>query len=52
MSDDLMNEKAPNGYVKVCSSWLKRLWGLDSLDSDTMLNGVTYIFDACGAYDF
>jgi hypothetical protein len=45
-----MNNKAPNGYVKVCSSWLKRLWGVDS--EEKKLNAPTNVFDACGAYDF
>ena len=46
LSDDIRDQKAPNGYIKVCHTWLKRLWGQDAL------NTATTVFDACGAYDF
>ena len=37
--------------MKVCATWLNRLWGLQTGDDITKLNGPTSIFDACGAYD-
>jgi len=52
LSDDLMADKAPNGYVKVCASWMKRMWGLKLTDKNDYLNEPTKIFDKCGVYDF
>jgi hypothetical protein len=36
--------------VKVCSSWLKRLWGVET-SGGYDLNKMTKIMDTCGAYD-
>jgi len=47
-----MKEKATNGYIKVCASWIKRMWGMKKTDSNLGLNKNTYIFDTCGTYDF
>ena len=29
LAQDLKNGGYKNGYVKVCGSWVKRLWGID-----------------------
>lgn len=51
-SDDLINDRFPNGYVKVCASWAKRMWNLDPSASAVLLGQPTDLFDNCGAYDF
>ena len=50
--DDLKHNKYPNGYVKVCASWTKRMWGQDKSVDSSILNFPTKMFDTCGAYDF
>ena len=51
MSSELMADKYKKGYVKVCATWLLRLWGHNSTTEMTELSKPTEIFDSCGAYD-
>ena len=51
VSDDIMSSTNTNGYIKVCGSWLKRMWGVSDGASKSLAD-VTTIFDSCGAYDF
>ena len=40
----------PNGYVKVCASWMKRLWA-DEEAKLQVLSEQTEMFDRCGVYN-
>jgi hypothetical protein len=40
-----------NGYVKVCTKWAARMWGLNDTQSYTDLSTKTEIMDTCGALD-
>lgn len=52
LATDLLLDKNPNGYVKVCSTWLKRMWGAAKDESSKDgLNRFTTQFDECGAFD-
>ena len=51
LASDVMSGTNPNGYVKVCGSWLKRMWGVTG-GASKGISDVTTIFDSCGAYDF
>ena len=52
MHEDIKNDKAKNGYVKVCAKWLKRMWGVESTAALKEVAKPTKMFDSCGAYDF
>ena len=46
-------ERYPNGYVKVCASWMMRVWADETSGTPdlTKLNGQTSQFDTCGVYN-
>ena len=53
-AEDVKNARYPEGYIKVCASWVRRLWEGQSelLDKNfESLSKPTTIFDDCGSYD-
>ena len=50
-------KKYPNGFVKVCATWVQTMWGItpdknpDTVSEFKGLNEPTMMFDSCGAYD-
>uniref|UniRef100_A0A7S3CKF6 Uncharacterized protein n=1 Tax=Strombidium rassoulzadegani TaxID=1082188 RepID=A0A7S3CKF6_9SPIT len=55
LESDIQNGKHSDGYIKVCASWVYRLWkgegAPESSNSFKDLNMSTSIFDSCGAYN-
>lgn len=45
--ENLKKDKYPNGYLKICASWLKRLWGEEV--EKNLIKGQTDVMDSCGA---
>ena len=54
VEDDIKNNRAYNGYVKLCATWVRRFW-LPEYDPENtnfqVLNQPSKIFDTCGAID-